>query len=162
MATVMKDNQVFDWIIDILNTALWTSMSLKMIQRGGLSFYPAIEDISSDCPAIIIKKGNVDITPTGDNVNFTITYNLRLIFIDQYTETTEVVEAFIDKVNTILETLWDNQNMPTYSASNVAVSQFYPISVEYDCPENAQMEGLNKKLMAAAINTQAILITNVM
>lgn len=149
-------NELLDCIQSLIYDNLRVSMSLKLIQKGGIEFYPAIENIANDCPAVFIKPTDIIIEPHDQNLNLINTYNFRIVYVKQFSDNTEVIELIHSEINQIVELLIDNLKMPTFSKWDQVIS-FLPTRIETESREDMVVSLQEKDLMAIAIEAKVVM-----
>ena len=158
MSQILFTNEIITHLRRLLWDSLKTSLSLKAVQIGEVSFYEAPSTLTDLVPIIFLKPTEgVDVRLRTTNFKYEITYRFRLVFVFKYAEADLVVENKLQKITTIADVLFDNTRLTGIEGlTNSQIIHCIPTKIEYDPPEDGFLAMLGGQLVSGAINIEVL------
>ena len=147
----LHETIIADRIVDLINT-LSGDLGLKVITVGALEFYPALEQLGDNVPAVFVKPSpstNLERITTGQT--YRIVYNFRIVFIGVFGPNEEIIREKTVRTQKIAELLIDNVDLGALSLPNGQVLFSTLKSIEWEPPEDNLVASVNADMTAAAL-----------
>lgn len=140
-------------IVNLIDTSLSSDLGLKVVTIGALEFYPAIEELSLNVPAVFIKPApNTILERITTAQTYRLTYNFRIVFVNLFHSNQEVIKLKCEKTQKIAELLIDNVDLKGLELPNANILFSTLKSIEWEPPEDNLVATLNADLTASALN----------
>ncbi|MCG3204952.1 MAG: hypothetical protein KCHDKBKB_01669 [Elusimicrobia bacterium] len=147
----LHETIIADRIIDLINS-LSADLNLKVITLGALEFFPALEQLSDNVPAVFVKPSpstNLERITTGQT--YRIIYNFRIVFVSIFAPNEEIIREKTVRTQMIAELLIDNVDLGALSLPNGQVLFSSLKSIEWEPPEDNLVASVNADMTAAAL-----------
>lgn len=144
--TVMADR-----IVELIN-GLSADLNLKVITVGALEFFPALEQLGDNVPAVFVKPSpstNLERITTGQT--YRIVYNFRIVFVSVFAPNEEIIREKTVRTQKIAELLIDNVDLGGLALSNGQILFSTVKSIEWEPPEDNLVASINADMTAAAL-----------
>lgn len=158
MGTWVHGEDVANFIAGIIRDDLETSMGLATISLGQLQQVAGSLSVGDDLPAVFVsiqEDSPVNAAHVGQDL--ITTYPVRVVYVRQFADLEKIEETKMTAIETIANKLMDkrdnilgraasdNLTLTGGEGTNARLS-----SVEYNAAEMAELEDLQKSLVAAA------------
>ena len=147
----LHETLIADRIVDLIN-ALSGDLGLKVIAVGALEFYPALEQLSDNAPAVFVKPSpstNLERITTGQT--YRIVYNYRIVFVSVFAPNEEIIREKTVRTQKIAELLIDNVDLGGLALPNGQILFSTLKSIEWEPPEDNLVASVNADMTAAAL-----------
>jgi hypothetical protein len=147
----LHETVIADRIVDLINT-LAGDLNLKVITVGALEFFPALEQLTDNVPAVFVKPSpstNLERITTGQT--YRIVYNFRIVFVSAFAPNEEIIREKTIRTQKIAELLIDNVDLGALSLPNGQVLFSNLKSIEWEPPEDNLVASVNADMTAAAL-----------
>ena len=148
----LHETVIADRIVDLINT-LSGDLNLKVITVGALEFYPALEQLADNVPAVFVKPSpstNLERITTGQT--YRIVYNFRIVFVGVFASNEEIIREKTVRTQKIAELLIDNVDLGQLSLPNGQILFSTLKSIEWEPPEDNLVASINADMTASALN----------
>lgn len=148
----LHETLIAERIVELVDQNLSASMGLKVVTIGALEFYPALDQLSNNVPAVFVKPSpstNLERITTGQT--YRIVYNFRIIFVELFGPNEEIVRSKTVNTQKIAELLIDNVNLGQLSLPNGQVLFSTLKAIEWEPPEDSLVASVNADMTAAAL-----------
>ena len=147
----LHETVIADRIVELIN-GLSADLNLKVITVGALEFFPALEQLGDNVPAVFVKPSpstNLERITTGQT--YRIVYNFRIVFVSAFTPNEEIIREKTVRTQKIAELLIDNVDLGGISLSNGQILFSTLKSIEWEPPEDNLVASVNADMTAAAL-----------
>lgn len=147
----LHETVIADRIVDLINT-LSGDLNLKVITVGALEFYPALEQLADNVPAVFVKPSpstNLERITTGQT--YRIVYNFRIVFVGVFASNEEIIREKTVRTQKIAELLIDNVDLGQLLLPNGQVLFSSLKSIEWEPPEDNLVASVNADMTASAL-----------
>lgn len=148
----LHENLIADRIVQLINDNLSGDMGLKVVTIGALEFFPALENLSDNVPAVFVKPSpstNLERITTGQT--YRIVYSFRIVFVKLFNPNEEIVKLKTIDTQKIAELLIDNVNLGDLVIPNGQVLFSTLKSIEWEPPEDNLVATINADMTASAL-----------
>ncbi|MCG3204329.1 MAG: hypothetical protein KCHDKBKB_01044 [Elusimicrobia bacterium] len=142
---------IADRIVQLIDQNLSGPLALKVVGMGALEFFPALETLIDNVPAVFVKPSpstNLERITTGQT--YRIVYNFRIVFVGAFGANQEIVRTKTVDAQKIAELLIDNVDLGELSLPNGQVLFSALKSIEWEPPEDNLVASINADMTAAA------------
>lgn len=143
---------IADRIVELIDQNLSAPMGLKVVTVGALEFFPALENLGENVPAVFVKPSPTTLLEritTGQT--YRIVYNFRLVFVKAFGPNEEIVRLKAQETQKIGELLIDHVDLGTLSLPNGQVLFSALRQIEWEPPEDNLVASVNADLTASAL-----------
>lgn len=147
----LHETLIADRIVDLVN-GLSAELGLKVITVGALEFFPALENLAENVPAVFVKPSpstNLERITTGQT--YRIVYNFRIVFIGSFGPNEEIIREKTVRTQKIAELLIDNVDLGQLALPNGQVLFSTLRAIEWEPPEDNLVGSINADMTAAAL-----------
>ncbi|MCG3204095.1 MAG: hypothetical protein KCHDKBKB_00798 [Elusimicrobia bacterium] len=147
----LHETIIADRIVDLINT-LSGDLGLKVITVGALEFYPALEQLGDNVPAVFVKPApttTLERITTGQT--YRIVYNFRIVFVGVFAPNEEIIREKTVRTQKIAELLIDNVDLGGLALPNGQILFSTLRSIEWEPPEDNLVASVNADMTAAAL-----------
>ena len=149
----LHETLIAERIVELIDQNLSAPLSLKVATIGALEFFPALETLGDNVPAVFVKPSpstNLERITTGQT--YRIVYNFRLVFVGAFGPNEEIVRSKTVDAQKIAELLIDNVDLGQLSLPNGQILFSILRSIEWEPPEDNLVASINADLTAVALN----------
>lgn len=147
----LHETVIADRIVELIN-GLSADLNLKVITVGALEFFPALEQLGDNVPAVFVKPSpstNLERITTGQT--YRIVYNFRIVFVSVFGPNEEIIREKTIRTQKIAELLIDNVDLGGLSLPNGQILFSTLKSIEWEPPEDNLVASVNADMTAAAL-----------
>jgi hypothetical protein len=147
----LHETVIADRIVELIN-GLSADLNLKVITVGALEFFPALEQLGDNVPAVFVKPSpstNLERITTGQT--YRIVYNFRIVFVSVFAPNEEIIREKTVRTQKIAELLIDNVDLGGLALSNGQILFSTLKSIEWEPPEDNLVASVNADMTAAAL-----------
>lgn len=147
----LHETVIADRIVELIN-GLSADLNLKVITVGALEFFPALEQLGDNVPAVFVKPSpstNLERITTGQT--YRIVYNFRIVFVSVFASNEEIIREKTVRTQKIAELLIDNVDLGGLALSNGQILFSTLKSIEWEPPEDNLVASVNADMTAAAL-----------
>ena len=147
----LHETVIADRIVELIN-GLSADLNLKVITVGALEFFPALEQLGDNVPAVFVKPSpstNLERITTGQT--YRIVYNFRIVFVSVFAPNEEIIREKTLRTQKIAELLIDNVDLGGLSLPNGQILFSTLKSIEWEPPEDNLVASVNADMTAAAL-----------
>jgi hypothetical protein len=147
----LHETIIADRIVDLIN-ALSADLNLKVITVGALEFFPAMEQLTDNVPAVFVKPSpstNLERITTGQT--YRIVYNFRIVFVGSFAPNEEIIREKTVRTQKIAELLIDNVDLGGLALPNGQILFSTLKAIEWEPPEDNLVASVNADMTAAAL-----------
>ena len=148
----LHETVIAERIIDLSDQNLSSGLGLKVVTIGALEFFPALEQLGENVPAVFVKPSpstNLERITTGQT--YRIVYSFRLVFVGTFGPNEEIVRSKTVNTQKIAELLIDNVDLGGLSLPNGQILFSTLRSIEWEPPEDNLVASVNADMTAAAL-----------
>lgn len=148
----LHETLIAERIVELIDQHLADQLGLKVIAIGALEFFPALENLSDNVPAVFIKPApatNLERITTGQT--YRIVYHFRLVFVKPFSPSEEIIKTKTAETQKIAELLIDNVDLDGLALPNGQVLFSSLKAIEWEPPEDNLVATINANLTAAAL-----------
>lgn len=148
----LHETLIAERIVELIDQALSGPMGLKVVTIGALEFFPALETLGNNVPAVFIKPSpttNLERITTGQT--YRIAYNFRIVFLKGFAANEEIVRHKTVETQKIAELLIDNVDLSGLSLPNGQILFTTLKAIEWEPPEDNLVAGINADMTATAL-----------
>lgn len=144
--------ELMDQIVNQINQDLSGPLNLKVVAVGSLEFYPAIENLKDNVPAIFVEPApSTDLERITTAQTYRITYNTRLVYVRLFSPNEEIIRQKTIETQQIGEHLIDQVNLGNLSLPNGQILFTNLQSIEWKPPEDQLVATINADMTASAL-----------
>ncbi|MFA6433749.1 MAG: hypothetical protein WCW52_03555 [Elusimicrobiales bacterium] len=139
-------------IVEIIERELSGPMSLKVVSFGALEFYPALENLADNIPAVFVKPSpstTLECITTAET--YKITYNFRIVYVKAFSPNERILLLRTLETELIGELLIDNVKLGEFTITNGQVLKARMTTIEWEPPEDNLVATINANLTASAV-----------
>jgi hypothetical protein len=148
----LHETLIAERIVELIDQALSGPLALKVVTIGALEFFPALEQLADNVPAVFVKPSpstNLERITTGQT--YRIVYNFRIVFVASFGPNEEIVKSKTSNTQKIAELLIDNVDLGELSLPNGQILFSTLRSIEWEPPEDNLVASINADMTAAAL-----------
>lgn len=148
----LHETLIAERIVQLIDQNLSGSMGLKVVTIGALEFFPALENLADNVPAVFVKPApstNLERITTGQT--YRIVYSFRIVFVKAFGSNEEIVKLKTTEAQKIAELLIDNVDLGGLSLPNGQILFSTLKSIEWEPPEDNLVATINADMTAAAL-----------
>lgn len=148
----LHETLIAERIVSLIDQNLALPLGLKVVALGALEFFPALEELSDNVPAVFVKPSpatNLERITTGQT--YRITYFFRIVFIKPFLPSEEVVKTKTVDTQKIAELLIDNVDLGGITLPNGQILFSTLRAIEHEPPEDNLVATINANLTASAL-----------
>ncbi|MCX5784590.1 MAG: hypothetical protein NTX59_02780 [Elusimicrobia bacterium] len=148
----LHETLIADRIVELIDQNLADQLGLKVIAIGALEFFPALENLVNNVPAVFVKPApatNLERITTGQT--YRIVYGFRIVFVKSFGPGEEIVKTKTVETQKIAELLIDNVDLGGLSLPNGQVLFSSLKAIEWEPPEDNLVATINANMTAAAL-----------
>lgn len=149
----LHETLIAERIVQLIDDNLAGVMGLKVVTIGALEFFPALENLINNVPAVFVKPSpstNLERITTGQT--YRIVYNFRIVAVGAFGPNQEIVRAKITDAQKIGELLIDNVDLGSLSLPNGQILFSTLKTIEWEPPEDNLVASINADMTAAALS----------
>ena len=153
MPTRFHVNEIIDQLTSRIKTNLETPLGLKVIAKGGVEFYQAVDvDWSIQLPAVFVKPvPSTDMSFVTTGSQYEVVYHLRLVYIRAFTVGEVPYNEKVADTIKIAEMLIDEMLLDNLVLSNGQIVHSLPTRIEWEPIEDEFVATFNADFHATAI-----------
>ena len=147
----LHETVIADRIVELIN-GLSADLNLKVITVGALEFFPALEQLGENVPAVFVKPSpstNLERITTGQT--YRIVYNFRIVFVPAFGANEEIVRSKTVNTQKIAELLIDSVDLGGLSLPNGQILFSTLKSIEWEPPEDNLVAAVHADMTATAL-----------
>jgi hypothetical protein len=147
----LHETLIAEKLVELIN-GLSSELQLKVIAIGALEFFPALDQLSDNVPAVFVKPApstNLERITTGQT--YRILYNFRIVFVFKFGPDEEVVRSKTMLTQKIAELLIDNVDVGQLSLPNGQILFSTLKSIEWEPPEDNLVAAVHADMTASAL-----------
>lgn len=148
----LHENFIAERIVQLINDNLSVDMGLKVVTIGALEFFPGLENLADNVPAVFVKPApstNLERITTGQT--YRIVYNFRIVFIKLFGPNEEIIKHKAEETPKIAELLIDSMDLGGLSLPNGQVLFSTLKAIEWEPPEDNLVATINANMTASAL-----------
>lgn len=148
----LHETVIADRIVQLVDQNLSGPMGLKVVTVGALEFYPALENLIENIPAVFVKPAPSTILEritTGQT--YRIVYNFRIVFVGAFGPNEEIVRSKTVNAQKIAELLIDNVDLGGLILPNGQILSSIVKTIEWEPPEDNLVASINADMTASAL-----------
>lgn len=148
----LHETLIAERIVELIDQALSSAMGLKVVTIGALEFFPALETLANNVPAVFVKPSpttNLERITTGQT--YRIAYNFRIVFVKSFGANEEIVRSKTVETQKIAELLIDNVDLSGLSLPNGQILFTTLKTIEWEPPEDNLVASINADMTATAL-----------
>lgn len=149
----LHETLIAERIVKLIDDNLSGPMSLKVVTIGALEFFPALETLSDNVPAVFVKPSpstNLERITTGQT--YRIVYNFRVVIVSAFGPNQEIVRSKTIDAQKIGELLIDNVDLGQLALPNGQILFSTLKTIEWEPPEDNLVASINADMTAAALS----------
>lgn len=148
----LHETMIAERIVELIDQNLSAGMGLRVVTIGALEFFPALENLADNVPAVFVKPSPSTILEritTGQT--YRILYNFRVVFVMRFGPNEEIVRSKIVEAQKIAELLIDHVDLGALAIPNGQLLFSTVKAIEWEPPEDNLVASLNADMTAAAV-----------
>ncbi len=148
----LHETLIAERIVDLVDQNLSEAMGLKVVAIGALEFFPALETLADNVPAVFVKPApatNLERITTGQT--YRIVYHFRLVFVKPFGPSEEIVRLKTTETQKLAELLIDNVDLGGLPLPNGQVLFSSLKAIEWEPPEDNLVATINANMTATAL-----------
>ena len=148
----LHETLIAERIVELIDQNLSAAMGLKVVTIGALEFFPALESLADNVPAVFVKPApstTLERITTGQT--YRIVYSFRIVFVKLFGSNEEIVKRKAEETQKIAELLIDNVDLGGLALPNGQVLFSTVKAIEWEPPEDNLVASLNADMTAAAL-----------
>ncbi len=148
----LHETLIAERIVELIDQNLSGPMGLKVVTIGALEFFPALESLADNVPAVFVKPApstTLERITTGQT--YRIVYSFRIVFVKAFGPNEEIVKSKTVEAQKIAELLIDNVDLGALSLPNGQVLFSTVKAIEWEPPEDNLVATINATMTAAAL-----------
>ena len=148
----LHETLIAERIVELIDQNLSSLMGLKVVTIGALEFFPALEQLADNVPAVFVKPSpstNLERITTGQT--YRIVYNFRLVFVGAFGPNEEIVRSKTVNTQKIAELLIDNVDLGALAIPNGQVLFSTLKQIEWEPPEDYLVASITADMTASAL-----------
>ena len=148
----LHETLIAEKIVELIDQALSGSMGLKVVTIGALEFFPALETLTGNVPAVFVKPApttNLERITTGQT--YRINYSFRIVYVKAFGPSEEIVRQKTVETQKIAELLIDNVDLGGLALPNGQLLFTTLRTIEWEPPEDNLVASINADMTAAAL-----------
>lgn len=148
----LHETLIAEKIVDLIDQTLSNPMGLKVVTIGALEFFPALETLRDNVPAVFVKPSpatNLERITTGQT--YRISYGFRIVFVKSFGPNEEIVRQKTVETQKIAELLIDNVDLGGLALPNGQILFTSLKTIEWEPPEDNLVATINADMTAAAL-----------
>ena len=139
-------------IVDLINQNLAASLGLKVIAIGALEFYPALDNMAGDVPAVFVKPSpSTTLARITTGQTYRVVYSFRIVYVQLFGPNDEIVKNKTVNTQQIAELLIDNIDLGGLALDNGQILFSTVKAIEWEPPEDNLVASINADMTAAAL-----------
>ncbi|MFA5138331.1 MAG: hypothetical protein WC728_03780 [Elusimicrobiota bacterium] len=147
----LHENVIAERIVQLIRDNLAGVLGLKTVALGALEFFPALESLADQVPAVFVKPAPstaLERITTGQT--YRIVYSFRIVFAKPFGPDEEIVRSKVEAAQKIAELLIDHVDLGGLALQNGQVLFSILKSIEWEPPEDNLVATINAGITAAA------------
>ncbi|HAH08340.1 MAG TPA: hypothetical protein DCM05_17750 [Elusimicrobia bacterium] len=148
----LHETLIAERIVELIDQGLAAEMGLKVVAIGALEFFPALESLADNVPAVFVKPSpatNLERITTGQT--YRIVYNFRIVLVKAFGPNEEIIKHKTEEAQKIAELLIDNVDLGGLALPNGQVLFSTLKTIEWEPPEDNLVATINATMTAAAL-----------
>lgn len=148
----LHETLIGEKIVELIDQGLSAELGLKVVSLGALEFYPALENLSGNVPAVFVKPSpstNLERITTGQT--YRIAYSFRIVYVRLFGPNEEIVKAKTIDTQKIAELLIDNVDLGSLALPNGQILFTNLKAIEWEPPEDNLVATIHADMTAAAL-----------
>jgi hypothetical protein len=148
----LHETAISERIVTLIDQNLADALGLKVVALGALEFYPALEELGDNVPAVFVKPApatNLERITTGQT--YRVTYYFRIVFVKAFKTDDEIIKSKITDTQKIAELLIDNVDLGSLVLPNGQILFSTLRTIEWEPPEDNLVATINANLTSAAL-----------
>ncbi|HOX22172.1 MAG TPA: hypothetical protein PLL10_01805 [Elusimicrobiales bacterium] len=148
----LHETVIADRIIELINLNRASVMGLKIVSFGDLDFFPALENLADNTPAVLVKPApSTTLERITIGQTYKIVYNFRILFLKTFGPNEEVIRLKTIETDKLAELFIDNVSLGDFTITNGQVTRTNLTTIEWSPPEDAIVASLNANITASAL-----------
>jgi hypothetical protein len=148
----LHETLIAERIVELIDQNLSDTLGLKVVALGALEFFPSLESLADNVPAVFVKPApatNLERITTGQT--YRVVYYFRIVFIKPFGPGEEIVKTKTIDTQQIAELLIDNVDLGGLSLPNGQVLFSNVKTIEWEPPEDNLVATINANMTASAL-----------
>ncbi len=148
----LHETLIAERIVELIDQNLSSAMGLKVVTIGALEFFPALETLGNNVPAVFVKPSpstNLERITTGQT--YRIAYHFRIVFVKAFGSNEEIVRSKTVETQKIAELLIDNVDLGGLALPNGQILFTTLKTIEWEPPEDNLVASINTDMTATAL-----------
>lgn len=149
----LHENIIGGKIVELIDQGLSTELGLKVVALGALEFFPALETLKDNVPAVFVKPApstNLERITTGQT--YRIVYGFRIVHVRLFGPNEEIVKGKTADAQKIGELLIDNVDLGGLPLPNGQILFTNLKTIEWEPPEDNLVATIHADMTAAAFS----------
>lgn len=149
----LHEDLIGDRIVQLIDQNLSAELGLKVVSLGALEFFPALENLADNVPAVFVKPApstNLDRITTGQT--YRINYGFRIVHVRLFSPNEQIVRGKITEAQKIAELLIDNVDLGALALPNGQILFTSLKTIEWEPPEDNLVATIHADMTAAALS----------
>lgn len=148
----LHETLIAEKIVELIDQNLSSAMGLKVVTIGALEYFPALDQLTNNVPAVFVKPSpttNLERITTGQT--YRIVYNFRLVFVKSFGPNEEIVKSKTIETQRIAELLIDNVDLSGLALPNGQILLTALKAIEWEPAEDNLVASINADMTATAL-----------
>lgn len=149
----LHEDLIGDRIVQLIDQNLSAELGLKVVSLGALEFFPALENLAGNVPAVFVKPApstNLERITTGQT--YRINYGFRIVHVRLFAPNEQIVRGKITEAQKIAELLIDNVDLGALALPNGQILFTSLKTIEWEPPEDNLVATIHADMTAAALS----------
>jgi hypothetical protein len=139
-------------IIQLIDQNLSATLGLKVIAIGALEFYPALQQLANNVPAVFVKPApSTALARITTGQTYRIVYSFRIVYVQLFGPNDEIVKNKTINTQQIAELLIDNIDLGGLQLPNGQILFSTVKAIEWEPPEDNLVATINADMTATAL-----------
>lgn len=148
----LHETLIAERLVELIDQNLAEQLGLKIVAIGALEFFPALENLHENSPAVFVKPApatNLERITTGQT--YRIVYHFRLVFVKPFNPDSEIIKTKIAETQRLAELLIDNVDLGGLTLPNGQILFLSLKAIEWEPPEDNLVATINANMTASAL-----------
>ncbi len=148
----LHETLIAERIVQLIDQNLSADMGLKVATIGALEFFPALENLADNVPAVFVKPApstTLERITTGQT--YRVVYNFRIVLVTRFGPNEEIVRSKTAEAQKLAELLIDNVDLGGLAIPNGQLLFSTVKAIEWEPPEDNLVASINADMTAAAL-----------
>lgn len=148
----LHETVIAERIVQLIDQGLSQVLGLKVVAIGALEFYPALDKLADDIPAVFVKPApSTTLVRITMGQTYRTVYSFRIVFVQLFGPNEEIVKNKTANTQKIAELLIDNIDLGKLALANGQILFSTLKAIEWEPPEDNLVATINANMTAAAL-----------